>query len=184
MVGMQARTAALIGLLGLGVGWALGGGLQSSPGTEARQGRASAGPRPLGVPPTAGPSPLTEQLRLKMDKQPRAPRPARNPFVFGSRRAPAASPSPRAREDRTPQVSVSDTVVEPPGAGAEFRLTGMATAQGADGPERTALVHDGRSLLFVKRGDTLPGGFEVVDVQESTVTLRDSTGSERTLLLR
>jgi len=183
MGGMQVRTAALIGLLGLGLGWALGGGLQTSPGTDARQGRGSSGPRPLGVPQTAEISPLTEQLRLKLDKQPRAPRPARNPFVFGGRRAPAAL-TPQTREDRAARESVAEAVVEPPRPGAQLRLTGMATAKGVDGPELTAMVHDGQSLLFVKRGDTLPGGFEVVDIQESSVTLRDSTGGERTLRLR
>ena len=184
MGGMQVRTAALIGLLGLGLGWALGGGLQSSPGADPRQGRAGTGPRPLGVPPTADISPLTEQLRLKLDKQPRAPRPARNPFVFGARRPPAAAlPSP-ARDDPAPRESIAEAVVEPARPGAQFRLTGMATAKGVDGPEMTAMVHDGQTLLFVKRGDSLPGGFQVVDVQESSVTLRDSAGGERTLRLR
>jgi hypothetical protein len=46
------------------------------------------------------------------------------------------------------------------------------------------MVHDGRALLFVRRGDTLAGGFEVVDVQESGITLRDAAGGERTLRLR
>ena len=60
----------------------------------------------------------------------------------------------------------------------------MATNEGPDGPEFTAIVHDGSGLLFVKRGDTLPGGLEVVDVQESGLTLRDASGSERSLRLR
>ena len=46
------------------------------------------------------------------------------------------------------------------------------------------MVNDGRSLLFVKRGDTLAGGFVVAEVDDSSVTLRDSTGGERTLRLR
>jgi hypothetical protein len=60
----------------------------------------------------------------------------------------------------------------------------MATREGPDGPEFTAMVHDGRTLVFVRRGDTLSGGFEVVDVQESAITLRDAAGGERTLRLR
>jgi hypothetical protein len=59
----------------------------------------------------------------------------------------------------------------------------MAANAGPDGPDYTAILHDGRDLVFVKRGDTLPGGFVVVDVQESTVTLRDGSGGERTLRL-
>ena len=46
------------------------------------------------------------------------------------------------------------------------------------------MVHDGRGLLYVQKGDTLPGGFEAVDLQESSITLRDSAGGERTLRLR
>jgi hypothetical protein len=60
----------------------------------------------------------------------------------------------------------------------------MAMTNGPEGPELTAMVHDGQSLVFVRKGDTLPGGFEVVDVQEASVTLRDGSGAERTLALR
>jgi hypothetical protein len=37
--------------------------------------------------------------------------------------------------------------------------------------------------LYVQKGDRLPGGFEVVDIHESSVTLRDGAGGERTLRL-
>jgi hypothetical protein len=46
------------------------------------------------------------------------------------------------------------------------------------------MVHDGRGLLYVQQGDPLPGGFTVVDIQESSVTIRDTVGGERTLRLR
>lgn len=184
MGGMQLRTAALVGLLGLGLGWALGGGLQPSPDSDPRQGRARSGPRPLGVPPTADVSPLTEQLRLKLDKQPRAPRPARNPFVFEARRAPVGPQPSRPLEAQADRASTAEAEIAAPRPGAQFQLSGMATTRGPDGPELTAMVHDGRALVFVKRGDTLPGGFEVVEIQESSVTLRDSAGGERTLRLR
>jgi hypothetical protein len=59
----------------------------------------------------------------------------------------------------------------------------MASTQGADGPMWTAMIHDGRSLLYVQRGDSLPGGFAVIDIQETFVTLRDTAGGERTLSL-
>ena len=45
-------------------------------------------------------------------------------------------------------------------------------------------VGAGQGLLFVKLGDELPGGYIVADVQENMVTLKDSSGGERTLRLR
>ena len=55
-----------------------------------------------------------------------------------------------------------------------------------DIPPEGAVWVDGQllSLLNLKVGDTLPGGLTVVGVTESTVTLADETGSERTLSLR
>jgi hypothetical protein len=182
---MQLRTAALIGMLGLGVGWALGGRAPFGQASAPAEGRGSAGPRPLGVPPTVTVSPLTEQLRLKLDRQAGAPRPSRNPFVFGARRAtPSAVPAP-ALGDPTPREAVDQApAAAPPPPGAQFRLVGMATTSGPDGPELTAMVHDGQSLVFGRKGDTLAGGFEIVEVQEASVTLRDSAGGERMLRLR
>jgi hypothetical protein len=184
MGGMQLRTAALVGVLGLGLGWAAGTRMPSAVPADAQQGRRSSGPRPLGVGQSVPAQPFTEQLRLRLERQPKALRPARNPFVFGARSAPAAAPPSAAGATTAPSVEVAPTEAEAPRPGSEFRLTGMASTQGPDGPEFTAIVHDGRSLVFVKQGDTLPGGFEIVDVQESSVTLRDSAGGERTLRLR
>jgi hypothetical protein len=65
-----------------------------------------------------------------------------------------------------------------------FTLSGMASSEQGDAVEYTAIVSDGAGLHFVKRGDTLPGGYTVVDVQETMVTLRDESGGERTLRLR
>jgi hypothetical protein len=185
MGGMQLRTAALVGVLGLGLGWAVGSRMPAGGPAGTQQGRGTAGPRPLGVGQGVPAQPLTEQLRLKLERQPKAPHPSRNPFVFGAR--PSAAPAPRAAAAATVPgtgTAAAANDPEPPRPGSEFRLTGMASSQGPDGPEFTAMVHDGRSLLFVKRGDTLPGGFAVVDLQESSVTLRDAGGSERTLRLR
>lgn len=183
MGGMQLRTVALVGGLGLTLGLALGGRLPGQ-APDPVQGRASTGPRPLGTVPPANVAPLTEQLRLRLEQQPRAPRPDRNPFAFGGRRAAPPITSSPARSAETPAIAPPPVSVEPPRPGAEFRLTGMASTQAADGLVWTAMVHDGQSLLYVQRGDALPGGFEVVDIQETSITLRDATGSERTLRLR
>ena len=182
MGGMQLRTVALVGALGLASGWALGGRMQPSQAGDGAQGR-STGPRPLGTAPAKDVAPLTEQLRLRLEQKPRAPRPDRNPFTFGGRRTTSAmtrnvAPSPAAVE------APPESPPEPPRPGAEFRLAGMASTQGADGPIWTAMIHDGRSLLYVQRGDSLPGGFAVIDIQETFVTLRDTAGGERTLSLR
>jgi hypothetical protein len=182
MGAMQLRTLALVGALGLAMGWTVNERLQPSQPGGAAEGRPSSGPRPLGTAPPPDTAPFTEQLRLKLEQKPRAPRPDRNPFAFGSRR-PAA---PAARSDaRAPGrvESVAEPPPEPPTPGAELRLAGMASTEGADGTVWTAMVHDGRGLLYVQKGDRLPGGFEVVDIHESSVTLRDGAGGERTLRL-
>lgn len=180
---MQLRTVALVGGLGLTLGLAVGGRLPGQ-SSDAAQGRGSTGPRPLAVTPPANVAPLTEQLRLRLEQKPPAPRSARNPFAFGVRR-PAATPGVSASPSVTPAPSEPPPApVEPPRPGSEFRLTGMASTQGSDGLVWTAMVHDGQGLLYVQRGDALPGGFEVVDVQETSITLRDTAGGERTLHLR
>jgi hypothetical protein len=185
MGGMQLRTVAFVGLLGVTLGWAAATRVQDRSPADPAQGRTSSGPRPLGTGP-ANVAPLTEQLRLKLEQKPRAPRAARNPFVFANRPAVDAARARTAPASTPPAESAPpDTPPEPPPSpGAQLRLTGMAATATSGGTEWTAMVHDGQSLLFVKLGDRLPGGFEVVDIQETAVTIRDSAGGERTLRLR
>ena len=183
MGGMQLRTVALVGGLGLTLGLAVGGRLPGQ-SADAPPGRGSTGPRPLAVTPPADVAPLTEQLRLRLEQKPPSPRSERNPFSFGARRpVPALG---RSGSPAAPPASIEPPPepVEPPRPGAEFRLAGMASTEGPDGNVWTAMVHDGQGLLYVQRGDALPGGFEVVDLQETSITLRDSAGGERTLRLR
>jgi len=180
---MQWRTVALVGALSLALGWALGGGIASRPPGGA-SGSQSRGPRALGVEQTREAAPLTQQLRLKLDRQPARPQPSRNPFVFGSRSPSAASSrSSSTPAGETPAVPVDDVPAPPPVP--VFVLSGIATTAGADAPEFTAIISGGgQGLVFAKRGDELPGGYVVADVQETMVTLRDSSGGERTLRLR
>ena len=181
MGGMQWRTVALVVTLSLAIGWAMGGGLASR--TERNQpGDSRRGPRPLGVEQTGEPAPLTRQLRLKLDQQPARPKPSRNPFVFGAR-PPAVAPTGRAPSTATePLAALDDTPVRPDPP--TFALAGIAATSGPDGPAYTAIINGGQGLLFVKLGDELPGGYVVADVQETMVTLKDSSGGERTLRLR
>jgi hypothetical protein len=183
MSGMQLRTVALVGGLGLTLGLALGGRVPGQ-SSDAAPARGSSGPRPLAVTPPASVSPLTEQLRLRLDQKPPAPRTDRNPFAFGGRRSAPALGRSAAASVATAPTEPAPEPAEPPPPGSEFRLTGMASTQGPDGVVWTAMVHDGQGLLYVQRGDALPGGFEVVDLQETSITLRDAGGGERTLRLR
>ena len=182
MGGMQWRTLTLVGALSLAIGWAMGGGLASQPAGNP-SGSTGRGPRPLGVESSPDAAPLTRQLRLKLNQQPARPQPSRNPFVFGSR-APAAAPTgrPTAAAAADSDVPVDDVPVRQ--AGPTFTLSGMASSAGPDGPTFTAIINAGQGLLFVKLGDELPGGYVVADVQENMVTLKDSSGGERTLRLR
>lgn len=179
MGGMQPRTVALVGLLSLSLGWALGGRTPFTTAGDNQAGRGSSGPRPLGVPPGVSFSP-PEPLKLPPPTAGRAPRPERNPFSFGERRA-----APAARRELSEAASVSSAPLPAPEAppAPVLRLTGMATTAGPDGPEFTAMINDGQALVFVKRGEGI-AGFTVVDVQETSVTLRDGAGAERTLRLR
>jgi hypothetical protein len=183
MGGMQWRTVTLVGALSLAIGWAMGGGLASQ--RSGSQPRANGrGARPLGVEQSKDTAPLTRQLRLKLDQQPARPQPFRNPFVFGSRppaAAPASRPSP-ATADPVADAADADAPERP--VAPAFTLSGMASTESPDGPAFTAIISNGQGLLFVKVGDSLPGGYVVADVQENMVTLKDSSGGERTLRLR
>jgi hypothetical protein len=81
-----------------------------------------------------------------------------------------------------PAAEVDDT--PPPVQGPSFQLSGIAADGSPEAREYTAIISGGPELLFVKRGDPLPGGYVVADVQETMVTLKDSSGGERTLRLR
>jgi hypothetical protein len=178
---MRWRTVALVGTLNLALGWAIGGGVASQSPSE-RAGAQPRGPRALGVEGTRDAAPLTRQLRLKLDQQPARPRPSRNPFVFGG--------SSSARPSRSPAAPVVDDPVAPIDAeparpsAPVFTLSGIATMGNGDAPEFTAIISGDQGLVFARRGDELPGGYVVADVQETMVTLRDSSGGERTLRLR
>lgn len=183
MNAMQPRTVALVAALTLGAGWALGERFGTGAGDRRAGAPESSGPRPLGVERSAPPAAFTERLHRKLDQLPSPPRATRNPFVFGASRGPATGTPALPAPAPVPDAPSRDGVVAAP-LGPTFTLSGMAaTGQGA-AVEYTAIVSDGAGLHFVKRGDPLPGGYTVIAVAETTITLRDSSGSERTLRLR
>ncbi|MCC7031808.1 MAG: hypothetical protein IT179_03135 [Acidobacteria bacterium] len=180
---MQPRTVALVASLTLGAGWVLGGRFGPGAGQAPAGGVVSPGPRPLGVEQAMPSRAFTDRLHRKLEHLPAPPRATRNPFVFGALRPQVAgargTPAAASAPDES---SAADVPPAPPGPA--FRLSGMAASQQGDAVEYTAIISDGAGLHFVKRGAPLPGGYTVADVQETTVTLRDASGGERTLRLR
>lgn len=180
---MQLQTVALVGGLGLSLGVALAGRLQPAQSPDNGTGAPrSSTVLPLGV---SAPAPLTEQLRLKLQQKPPAPRPDRNPFTFSARATrPPATAGHSTSASSPVEAAPVPMPVEPPRRGDQYRLSGMAASESPAGTVWTAMVHDGQGLLYLQRGDRLPDGFEVVDIQETWLMLRDADGTERTLRLR
>lgn len=174
---MQTRVVMLIGLVSLAGGW-LAGSTSAPPSAQA-SGSDRRGPKPLG---TSEPvAPYTQQLRLKLQEQPRSPSPGRNPFAFGSRRI--ASPVARAAQaDMTEPVMAIVTPPAPPRA--RFELSGVASSQVDGVAILTAILSDGGTMVFAKAGDTLAGGYRVVSVEDSAVVIADATGQEQSVRLR
>lgn len=189
MGSMHPRTAALAGTVCLAIGWALGS--QSAPPASSAGGAGRFdGPRPLGV--SAAPqAPLTEDLRLRLERLPEPPAPGRNPFRFG-----AARPMTTSRSlDAIRMDGTGAAADEPAGVGAAsdpapaaavetVTLSGIATDETTDGPRRTAILNAGGQLVFAVLDDRIPGGFRVVSIDADSVTLIDASGGERTLRLR
>jgi hypothetical protein len=169
---MTIREAVLVSTISLVGGW-WAGSVSVAPATHAAQ-TPPRGPRPIGV--TDTPAPLTQQLRLKLDTPRRAPSPARNPFVFAARRP--AVPAPRTvGRGAEPAAELAPLPASP--ARASFTLSGIA----ATGDDRTAIVSAGGSLVFVKAGESLPGGYTVARVEDAALVVLDAAGAEKVVKL-
>lgn len=158
-------------------GWYLGTVAGPASSRNAGGGQSS-GPRPIGVERWAPSPPFNERLEKRLADRPRSPRPTRNPFVFqpaprlrGSTSA-AGAPVPEAGEPEAPP---------PVPRGPVYALSGIASDKQDETTVLTAIVTDGARLHFLSIGDSLPGGFTVVGITESTVTLADESGSQQTL---
>lgn len=177
MGGMQLRLVALVGILGLAAGWGLGD--WNGAAREARnQEQRSAGPRPLGVE-SVPVAPRAQELRLRLQRPIEAPVPARNPFVFGGRTIrPSASrgASAGAPLDVSADAAPGSEPLPTIAAGPVLALSGIATERTGDAAVLTAMISDGQTLHFVKAGDALPGGYTVVAVDATQVTLRGAGG--------
>lgn len=170
-------TVLLVGALSLTAGW-LAGTSSSRQEPDAAASRAPSGPRPLGSP--ANVAPHTRKLRERLDTQPaRVQGGGRNPFVFGSRRAPVAP----QRSDE-PAAALPAAVAEPYTPPApQIKLSGIAASQEGDASVLTAIVSDNGALAFVKTGDKLPSGATVIKVEETGIVLMDAAGITQTIRL-
>jgi hypothetical protein len=100
-----------------------------------------------------------------------APTPARNPFTFGrgGEHAPAL-PSPVAAEvapGAEPSAGAPSDDMAP-----AWALAGVATDAGVF----TAIITGDGRVHLVRAGDQLPGGIDVVAVNQTDVRLRDAEG--------
>lgn len=184
--GMDKKLIALVGAAGIAAGWLMGSSVSQSPSPSASApsgAQVRRGPHALGTAPREPVAPFTEQLRLKLQEQPRSPSPGRNPFVFGSRRA-APSMAPRRTRDEAPEVSAAPESTPLSAPKPRFDLTGMASNQKDGVTTWTAIIVGSNGLSFVTAGDKLSGGYLVTKVEEKSVTIMDPTGVEQILKLK
>ena len=174
-------TVLLIGVLGLAAGWMAGTSTASNQQQGGAAARPRSGPRPLGSPENV--APLTRELRERLDSQPtRVTEGGRNPFVFGSRRAPSA---PRLNNEGmaapAPAPAFEPVPYTPPAP--QIKLSGIAASHEAGATVLTAIVNDNGALAFVKIGDKLPSGATVIKIDETSVVVMDAAGITQTIRL-
>lgn len=165
---MRVRSPGPLGLVGVGLllaGWLLGSTL--APPVARTQGRGDGrAPAPADLP--ASVIPFTAASPVAAVE---APRPARNPFTFGGDggHAPGvSSPStPASAPDAEPSADVPSGDMMP-----MWALAGVASDAGVF----TAIITGDGKVHLVQAGDQLPGGIDVVAVNEADVHLRDAQG--------
>jgi hypothetical protein len=177
-VALTTRTGLIV-VAALAVGWVSGSMSQSpAPAQQSIRGNGSTGPRPLG----SNTVPRAEKLREQL-KEPPLPSRGRNPFVYGSRRSvPAIDSGYRDRAEEPMSVPMAAPIPEAPRLPV-FRLSGIASTTQDGTAVLTAILIDNGSMVFAKAGDKLSNGYSVVRVEETSVTLIDSTGVTQTIRL-
>jgi hypothetical protein len=173
-------TVLLIGALSLSVGWMAGRSSTASQSPQdAPTARQRAGARPAGAADDV--APFTGQLRKRLETQPAHP-PAigRNPFVFGSRRAPSGA-SIRQEAVAAPAPPPEPVAFTPPAP--QFKLSGIASSQEGGALVLTAIINDYGALVFAVTGEKLSNGATVVSISETAVVIMDAAGVSQTLRL-
>jgi hypothetical protein len=173
MANLPPRTVAVIGAVCLTVGWLLASML--TPPVARLQTLPERRPRTTPAPPPdAG---FTEHLHFRLRQAPEPPIPRRNPFRFAQRSRAGEAPittSAAAARDTSAVAPVAPVAVGP-----AFSLSGIAVA----GDVRTAILAEGQRVHLVKIGDRL-AGYEVMEVTDDSVTLREASGATHLLRLR
>ncbi|HJO39317.1 MAG: hypothetical protein QGF21_08405 [Vicinamibacterales bacterium] len=168
------------------VGWSIGGALVVAWMAAATPSDPQVPERSVVLSPAAraavtvpGFATEADRLRTFMSAPPAPHRPARNPFTFGGREAPAMS-SPGESAPSGSAVAPEPPVVSPPA----IDLIGIATERAADGsPVYTAIVSVDGLMRFLAVGEGVLPGTRVADIDAATVMLDDGTGVPRRLTL-
>jgi hypothetical protein len=174
-------TVLLVGALSLSAGWMAGRSSTPNLGTQnAPTARQRAGARPAGQADDV--APFTGQLRKRLESQPvNPPATGRNPFTFGTRRAPSVARN-REEPEVAPAPPPEPVVFTPPAP--QIKLSGIASNQEAGAAVLTAIINDNGALVFAKMGDKLSNGATVVSISESAVVLMDAAGLSQTFRLQ
>ena len=137
-------------------------------------------PKAVGSPASESTTSYSHRLRDKLrERSPEQPAPRRNPFLFGAREDARTKGRPRAASP-----SVDSTPLAPPPSGPQFDLAGIGTSAGPEGATQTAVISATGTVLLVRAGDTLPGGYRVLRVQDDSVVLIGPANEELILRLR
>jgi hypothetical protein len=166
-IGLMVATAVAAGWLGASL-------MQPEPPAQSPSistSRRSLQPRPV---------PRADKLRELLSTPPLPDR-GRNPFVYGPRVPVARDHQQHGDEGVAPAAAVPAMPLAPPPP--IFKLSGIASNTENGAPVLTAIVIDNGSMVFVKAGDKLSNGYNVVRVDEMSVTIVDATGIAQTLRL-
>ena len=164
---MQAKLVALIVAASLTTGWLLASIV--SPPVALLQSLPTRENRSTAIQTSESDVSYTEQLHLKLQAAPTPPVPRRNPFVFGTRERVVTRTAPVAK----PEMLSAEPSAMPVATGPSLRLVGI----GSTGDTRTAVISDGADIYLVKIGETV-GGYAVVAIAETTITIADAAGAE------
>jgi hypothetical protein len=124
---------------------------------------------------------LTKEIARLHDRlRPTTPpaQPRRNLFTFRATAAPATHDA---------RSAPSSTIEAPAPRTSEpaLKLAGIAEDDGADGPDRTAIISGEGQLFMVKEGDSVAGRYRVARISSDAVELTDvNAGIVRRLVMK
>ena len=124
---------------------------------------------------------LTKEIaRLRDRLRPTTPpaEPRRNLFTFRATTPPAAHD---ARSTPSSTIEAPAPRISEPA----LKLAGIAEDDGADGPDRTAIISGEGQLFMVKEGDSVAGRYRVARISSDAVELADvNAGVVRRLVMK